>query len=115
MNLWRWFGCMVFTAGLMVLVGANLSVTAQDKKTQEITDLIMSINIGGTSIAYDSTKKDQPQNPMTDFFKALLGLKLKFTINSKMEVQSIEGQEDFVRKLAATNPQMDPLLKSILS
>src|SRR5579863_1781942 len=35
MNVWRWFGSMVFTAGLMVLIGANLSVTAQDKKVEE--------------------------------------------------------------------------------
>jgi Family of unknown function (DUF6263) len=240
MNVWRWIGCMIFTTGLLVLVGANLSVTAQDKGsdpakqadpkkpadakpadpqkpadakpadakpadpqksaetkpaepakqaepakkaepqaapkagevrltwkafdpktvfyqkletttvqdmtvmgqkitqnqkqtfylkwtaedknakgdyvvTQEIVDLNMSINIGGTQIAYDSTKKDQPSNPMTDFFKTLKGLKLKFTISPKMEVLSIEGQEDFVRKLSQTNPQMDPLLKSILS
>jgi hypothetical protein len=214
MTVWRWFGSLVFMAGLLVLVGANLSVTAQDKDkkkddaqkdgaakkdetkkdeakkdevkkdekkeqpkvepgkellvwkafepktvfyqelvtkttqdmkvmgqeisqkqsqtfylkwtaddkkdgdyvvTQEIIGLNMNINIGGNTIAYDSTEEKQPQNPMSDFFKALLGLKLKLTISPKMEVKKIEGQEEFVKKLGQTNPQMEPLLKNILS
>ena len=75
----------------------------------------MNINIGGNTIAYDSTEEKQPQNPMSDFFKALLGMKLKLTISPKMEVMNIEGQEEFIKKLGGTNPQMEPLLKSILS
>src|SRR5579863_9504639 len=31
MTVWRWLGSVVILAGLMVLVGANLSVIAQDK------------------------------------------------------------------------------------
>jgi hypothetical protein len=203
MTVWRWFGSLVFMAGLLVLVGANLSVTAQDKDkkvepkkddtskkddakkaedvkkdetkkddrnlvwkafdpktvfyqelvtkttqdmkvmgqeirqeqnqtfylqwtaddkkdgsyvvTEEIKGLNMKINIGGNPIAYDSTDEKQPLNPMSDFFKALLGLKLKLTISPKMVVEKIEGQEEFVKKLGQTNPQMEPLLKSILS
>ncbi len=99
-----------------------LKWTAEDKTkdgnfvvTQEIVGLKMSINIGGNTIAYDSTEEKQPANPMTDFFKALLNLKLKLTISPKLEVVGIEGQEDFVKKLGGTNPQMEPLLKNILS
>jgi hypothetical protein len=198
MTVWRWFGSLVFVAGLLVLAGANLAVTAQDKDkkkddtakkedpkkdepkkedvkkddrnlvwkafdpksvfyqelvtkttqdmkvmgqeisqkqnqtfylkwtagdkkdgnyvvTQEIIGLNMNINIGGNTIAYDSTEEKQAQNPMSDFFKALLGLKLTLTISPKMEVVKIEGQEDFVKKLGQANPQMEPLLKNILS
>jgi hypothetical protein len=204
MTVWRWFGTLVFAAGLLVLVGANWQVAAQDKDkkgetkkdetkkdegkkdetkkqdapklepgkvqlvwkafepksvfyqelttkttqdmkvmgqeinqkqnqtfylkwtaedkkdgnyvvTQEIVGLNMDINIGGNKITFDSTEEKQPQNPMTDFFKALLGLKLKLTINPKMQVEKIEGQEEFVKRLGQTNPQMEPLLKSILS
>ncbi len=99
-----------------------LKWTAEEKNkdgdyvvTQEIVGLKMNINIGGNTIPYDSTDKNQPANPMTDFFKALLGLKLKLTISPKMEVKGIEGQEEFVKKLANTNPQMETLLKNILS
>jgi len=213
MTVWRWLGSIVFVAGMLVLVGTNLSVVAQDKDkkvevkkdetpkkddgkkgepkkeevkkeekkdapktddgkitlvwkmfepktvtyqelttktnqdmevmgqkisqkqnqtfylkwtaedktkegnfvvTQEIIGLNMNIEIGGNKIEFDSEKK-QPANPMSDFFQALLGLKLKLTISPKMEVVNIEGQEDFVKKLGGTNPQMEPLLKSILS
>ena len=94
-----------------------LKWTAEDKKdgnyvvTQEIIGLKMNINIGGNTISYDSTEEKQPQNPMSDFFKALLGMKLKLTISPKMKVINVEGQEEFIKKLGGTNPQMEPLLK----
>src|SRR5207253_6018626 len=98
-----------------------LKWTAEDKKdgnyvvNQEIVGLNMNINIGGNNIAYDSTDEKQPANPMTDFFKALLGLKLRLSISPKMVVEKVEGQDEFVKKLGQANPQMEPLLKNILS
>lgn len=84
--------------------------------TQEIIGVVMNIDIGGVTISYDSREEKQPNNPMTDFFKKLLEAKLKLTIDPKtMEVVTIEGHEDLVKKLGQTNPQMEPLLKSILS
>jgi len=82
---------------------------------QEIVGLKMTIDIGGNTITYDSTAENQPQNPMTDFFKALLNLKLKLTISPKLKVVDVENQDKFIADLAKTNPQMEPLLKSILS
>ncbi len=83
---------------------------------QKIIGVKMKIDIGGVNITYDSTDDKQGNNPMTDFFKKLLEADLKITINPKtMEVKTIEGQEDLVKKLGATNTQMEPLLKSILS
>lgn len=75
----------------------------------------MDINIGGNKISYDSTADNPQQNPLTDFFNALLKLDLKFTITPKMTVEKIEGNEDLIKNLGKTNPQMEPLLKSILS
>jgi hypothetical protein len=84
--------------------------------TQEIIGVVMNIDIGGVTISYDSRDEKQPNNPMTDFFKKLLEAKLKLTVNPKtMKVESIEGHEDLIKKLGQTNPQMEPLLKSILS
>ncbi len=84
--------------------------------TQEIVGVHMKIEIGGTTIEYRSDDEKQSANPMSDFFKALLTLKLKLTIDpAKMTVKNIEGQEEFVKKLGGTNPQMEPLLKNILS
>jgi hypothetical protein len=99
-----------------------LKYTGEDAKdgnlvvTQEIVGVVMNIDIGGVTINFDSREEKQPNNPMTDFFKKLLESKLKLTINPKdMTVVSIEGHEELVKKLGATNPQMEPLLKSILS
>jgi hypothetical protein len=83
--------------------------------TQRIVGVKMKIDIGGNNISYDSTAAAQPTNPMTDFFKALLDLELTFTIDKDLKVIKIDGNEEFVKKLSKTNPQMEPLLKSILS
>src|SRR5437016_5093374 len=50
MTVWRWFGSLVFLAGLMVLVGANLAVTAQEKDKGKKDD---------TAKKDDATKKDE--------------------------------------------------------
>src|SRR5262245_36296007 len=82
---------------------------------QRIVGVKMDIDIGGNKINYDSTVQ-QPNNPMTDFFKALQKLDLTFTIDSKtMEIKKIEGNKEFIKELGKTNPQMEPLLNSILS
>jgi hypothetical protein len=82
---------------------------------QRIVGVKMSIDIGGNKIDYDSTVP-QPNNPMTEFFKALQKLDLTFTINqSDMKIEKIEGNKEFIAELGKTNPQMEPLLKSILS
>jgi len=84
--------------------------------SQKIVGVKMSIDIGGNKIAYDSTEQNAPQNPMTDFFKALTQAELKLTINKNtMEVTDIEGADGLIEKLGGTNTQLMPLLKSILS
>jgi hypothetical protein len=88
---------------------------------QTITDVKMDIEIGGNKISYDSTAKDQPANPLTDFFKALKGAEFTIYINDDpqsdkfMTVTKVEGREMFVKNLAAANAQLQPLLNSILS
>jgi len=84
--------------------------------TQKIIGVKMNINIGGNNIAYDSTEKEAPANPMTDFFKALTQAELKLTIDSKkMTVSRVDGASELIDKLGSTNTQLQPLLKSILS
>jgi len=74
----------------------------------------MDIQIGGNPITYDSTK-DTASNPLADFFKALVGAEFKLTLGPDMKVVKIDGREDFLKKLIPANPQMEPLLKQILS
>src|SRR5262249_877066 len=73
------------------------------------------IDIGGNQIKYDSTQEGGRANPLSDFFKALVGADFTLTITPQMKVTRIEGRAEFIKKLTAANPQMKPLLEQILS
>ncbi len=82
---------------------------------QEIIGVKMEIQIGGNTINYDSTNPATANNPLADFFKALVGSKFKLTIGPDMHVTKVEGRKEFLDKLISANQQMKPLLESILS
>lgn len=87
---------------------------------QKVEGLVMSIDISGNPIVYDSTKKDQPGstgNPgLMDFFKNLEGSEFTVTLNTKdWKVEKVEGKDEFVKKLGAGSAQMDSLLKKIMT
>ncbi len=84
--------------------------------TQTIEGVQMDIDIGGQKISYDSTKADQQANPLGEFFKALVGSEFTITLNTKdMKVTKVDGRDEFLKKLNAANPAMQPLLDKILS
>ncbi len=83
---------------------------------QKIEGVTMEIDIGGTKINYDSTKDTSANNPLGDFFKALVGSEFTLTLNTKeQKVTKVEGRDEFVKKLSQANPQMNQLLSQILS
>jgi hypothetical protein len=85
---------------------------------QKIEGVKMKIQIGNQNIDYDSTseKDTSGNNPLADFFKALKDSEFTITLDpKKMEVTKLEGRMEFVDKLAKQNPQMKPLLETILS
>ena len=83
---------------------------------QKIEAVIMNIDIGNQKISYDSTKDQQNvNNPLAEFFKALVGTEFTLTLDKNMKVIKLEGRDDFVKKLTGANPQMKPLLEQILS
>jgi hypothetical protein len=82
---------------------------------QKIVGVKMNIKIGGNEIAFDSQDKNPPNNPLTDFFKALVGSEFTLTISKDLRVTNVEGLDKFIDKLATANEQLKPLLKSILS
>ena len=83
---------------------------------QQIVYVDMNIMIGTTNIGYKSDAKEQPKNPMTEFFDSLMSVRLTLYINDKdLTVKKVEGGEEFVKKLGESHPQMKNLLKSILS
>jgi len=85
---------------------------------QKILGVKMDIDIGGSPIKYDSTSAaaGNASNPLSEFFKALVGSTFKVTIDPKtLKISKIEGRDEFVKKLVNANKQMQPLLDKILS
>jgi hypothetical protein len=83
---------------------------------QEIEGVQMDIDIGGTPIKYDSLKQETgTTSPLGEFFKALIGSKFTLTVDKNLNVTKIQGRDEFLSKLVKANPQMEPLLKAILS
>jgi Family of unknown function (DUF6263) len=83
---------------------------------QQIIGIKMLIDIGGGKISYDSADRRAPKSPMTAFFEALQSAEFKFHINPlDFSVLQIEGREETLQKLSRENPQLEVLLKSILS
>jgi len=84
---------------------------------QKIEGVKMDIDIGNQKITYDSQKDaGGTNNPLGEFFKALVNAEFTFTLNTKtMKVEKVEGRDKFLGDLVKQNPQMKPLLEQILS
>jgi len=83
---------------------------------QEIIGVAMKIEIGGSTISYDSTKDSTANNPLGDFFKALVNSKFTITLDTKnYKVTNMTGRKEFIQRLTAANPGMKQLLETILS
>jgi hypothetical protein len=81
---------------------------------QTVEGVKMEIDVGGNKIAYDSTQL-AANNPLADFFKALVGWETLLTLGPDMKVSRVEGVEELRKKLAAANPQMGALLGQVLN
>jgi len=89
------------------------------KVEYKIVGVKMDIQIGGNNIAFNSMAKEQPpQNPLTDFFKTLVGSSFTLTIatdkDGGTQVTDVEGLDEFVKRLSQANDQLKPLLQKIL-
>jgi hypothetical protein len=82
---------------------------------QKIEGLKMDFTISGSKVSYDSTKESTGNNPLGDFFKVLVGSEFTVTLDKNLKATKIDGSSDFLKKLTGQNPQMEPLLKSILN
>src|SRR5260370_28106303 len=82
---------------------------------QKIEGLKMEIEIGGNKIPFDSTKEAGGTNPLSDFFKALVGSEFTLTIDKNMKIAKIDGRDEFLKKLIKQNQQMAPRRQTILS
>jgi len=85
---------------------------------QIIEGLEMDIDISGNPIKY-SSKGDAPGssgNPgLLDFFKNLKDTKFTVTLGKNYKVEKVDGKDAFIQKLGAGSPQMDALLKKVMT
>ena len=76
-------------------------------------------DFGGTKVAFDSTRDDNPPGPLTDGYKALVGAEFTLTLSPEMKAIRVEGGQtalqDFIKKAAAANPQTEKLLNQVLT
>lgn len=86
---------------------------------QKIEGLEMKIDISGNPIEYKSTQKEAPGaagNPgLVDFFRSLEGSEFTVTIDKGAKVEKVEGKDEFIKKLGGNSPQMDNLLKRLMT
>ena len=82
---------------------------------QKIESVEMAIDIGGTKIEYNSKNAAGPGNPLSEFFKALVGAEFTVVLDAKEnKIIKVLDREEFVKKLVNANPAMQPLLSGIL-
>ena len=83
-----------------------------------IEGAILKVDIASNPVNYDSTA-EQPaagNNPgLADFFKNLIGTEFTISYGKGYVVEKVEGREDFLKKLGTANPQMEALLKKLLT
>jgi hypothetical protein len=77
------------------------------------------MDIAGQTIDFDSTNPNPSGatgNPgLTEFFKNLVGSELTITFGKGMAVEKVDGRDELQKKLSAVNPQMEAVLKSVLT
>jgi len=86
---------------------------------QSVEGVKFNLDIAGQTIAYDSTDPN-PAGPagnpgLSEFFKNLIGLEFTVTFGKGMVVEKVDGRDQAIEKLKAVNPQMEGVLKAILS
>jgi len=85
---------------------------------QTIEGVKMKIDIAGSPVSYDSTNEAAAggtNTALSEFFKALKGSQFTLTLAKDMTVEKVEGRDEFVKKLVASNKQLEVLLNKILS
>jgi hypothetical protein len=77
--------------------------------------IAMEMDIGGNKINYDSANPANDDNPLTGFFKAMVGAEFTLTLSPTMQPVKITGREELLNRLGKVNEQMKPLLEQILN
>jgi RNA polymerase sigma factor (sigma-70 family) len=82
---------------------------------QKVEGVRLGLDVGGNKIEYDSTQESAANNPLAEFYKALVGAKLWVRLDREYKVEKVEGRERLIEKLGAANPRLRGLLPQVLS
>ena len=83
---------------------------------QKIEAASMKINLAGNEVKFDTQAKDAADNPLSSYFKPLVGSSFTITLDpSKMTVLAVGGRDEFIKKMRDANPQIGQLLQVILT
>jgi RNA polymerase sigma factor (sigma-70 family) len=82
---------------------------------QKVEGVRLDLDIGGNKIAFDSAKEATTNNPLAEFYKALVGAELRVTLDREYKVEKVEGRDQLIEKLGAANPRLRHLLPQVLS
>jgi hypothetical protein len=86
---------------------------------QTVEGAKMTIDIAGNPVEYDSTNPTATgsgSNPnLADLFGKLVGSEFTVTIGKNGTVEKVDGRDEFLKKLGAVNPQMEGILKKMLT
>lgn len=86
---------------------------------QKIEGLSMTIDISGNPISYDSRKTDNSTGAgnagLVEFFKNLKDAEFTATLGKNYKVEKVDGKDAFITKLGTGSPNMESMLKRVLS
>lgn len=83
---------------------------------QKIEAASMKISLAGSEVKYDSQAKDAADNPLSSYFKPLIGSVFTITLDpTNLKVLSVGGREEFIKKMKDANPQTSQVLSIVLT
>lgn len=86
---------------------------------QTIEGLKFKMDIAGQTVDFDSADPNPSGaagNPgLTEFFKTLVGTEFTVTFGKNGAVEKVDGKEEVLKKLAGVNPQVEAILRQVMS
>jgi RNA polymerase sigma factor (sigma-70 family) len=83
---------------------------------QRIEGVKMDIDIGGNKIEYDSTRETAAANPLSEFFKQLVGSESRVTLNEEykvLKVDKVRRRDDLLKKPSVADPALEKALGTV--
>src|SRR5438067_12222441 len=81
---------------------------------QKLEAAQLECDIGGLKVEFDSVKDIASINPLSDFFRALVGSEFILMVSPDSKVTRVDGREEFLKRLVTANQPMEPMFRQVL-